>query len=193
MAWIWTRSVETETWGADLDDSATYPLCSSDESSSVPLDRKLGIPVFRSTTGLKKFRKFHCPPFSIHTVVDRAWRDIILQYVPASRIQFFPVRLVARGETTEEFSWVIPFDRVNCIDIEHSEITDKIEKPGVYTIFHMDRFCHLPTCMGDKHLARDKRMLSHLLVSDELKDALCATGESSMFRKPEDMTGSYSL
>ena len=39
-----------------------------------------------------------------------------------------------------------------------------------------------------EHLARDEQQLSHVLVSDELRDALAATGESGMFAQPESVS-----
>ena len=105
---------------------------------------------------------------------------------PQNRVQFYPVRLIARGELTEEFSWVIPFDRVRCIDMEHSEILDMTEKPGYLRIWKMGKFYHIPGCLGGQHFARDEYKLRHLLVSDELKAALEATGEGNLFHKPEE-------
>lgn len=186
MCWLWTTDAEYLTWGADIDYGATSPLSSSVELSDTPVDPKSGTAVYRSTSGLKRFRKFHSPPFSPGIVADKLWQEIVLKFVPADRVQFYPVRLIARGEITEEFSWVIPFDRARCIDIERSEILDMTDKPGYRYIWDMGRFYHVPGCLGGLHLARDEYKLSHLLVSDELKEALAATGEGNLFHKPEE-------
>ena len=186
MCWLWTTDTDYLTWGADIDYGATYPMGGDEALSDTPVDPNSGTPLYRSNSGLKRFRKFHSPPFSPGIVVDKLWQDIILKFVPADRVQFYPVRLIARGEATEEFAWVIPFDRVRCIDMEHSEILDKTEKPGFLYIWKLGKFYHIPGCLGGLHLARDEYKLHHLLVSDELKAALEATGAGNLFHKPEE-------
>jgi hypothetical protein len=193
MCWVWSLPKEYLKWGADMDYGATFPLSESDCCSAVPLALGANRPVYRSNVGLKRFRQQHCPPIGICATVDRTWQDIILKFVPQSRIQFFPVMLIARGEVTEEFSWVLSFDRVECIDVKRSQITERIEhKDGGFSIMEMKKFYHLPTCLNGLHLARDVHLENHLLVSNELKDALSATGESSTFLKPEQMEHHYS-
>jgi hypothetical protein len=151
------------------------------------LDPAIYRPVFKSRTGLKKFKKLHCPPMYGMPAVDAIWRDIILKFVPQDRVQFLPIRLIARGEVCDDYFWPIVMDRVFCIDPEKSTITQKLQKPDRLIIFGVSKFVHLPDCLGNLHLARDARMSSHLLVSDELKEALAATGEDSMFYRPEDV------
>lgn len=186
MAWVWHRSKENSEWGAVIDYEASAPMNSSEDYSSEPLDPKLR-PVFRSSTGLKKFKKYHCPPIWVTPAVDHIWKEIILEFVPVDRVQFLPIRLIARGEICDDFMWVIPFDRVRCIDTIKSDITRKMDKPDITYIFGVRKFIHKPNCLGPLHLARDEQMLSHLLVSDELKDALSASGEDNMFYQPEDV------
>jgi hypothetical protein len=137
MTWVWLPPPENNSWGADLDFKLSYPLSGGDSWSDVTLDDTV-LPVYRSRIKLAKFRAFHCPPFSTSVVIDKTWQDIILEYVPRDRVQFFPVRLFAGDGVTDEFSWLISFDRVECIDIANSEIIDKVEKPGVYRIMKME-------------------------------------------------------
>ena len=120
-------------------------------------------------------------------VVDEVWKRIILQFVPKDRVQFYPVRLTARGEICDDFMWVVPFDRVECIDTQKSKFTtiDKNEERTWY--FGLEKVVHKPGCMKGLHIARDTHVNSHLLISDELRDALAATGEDSMFFRPEDL------
>lgn len=191
MTWIWLPPEEDNIWGANMDFAASYPLSGSDCFADTPLDETTGIPVYRSSAKLAKFRKLYCPPFETNVVVNKVWQEIILKFVPRDRVQFFIVRLFAVDGVTDEFSWVIPFDRVKCIDVEKSEITDKIEKPSVFRIMHMNRFYHVPGCLGDKHLARDLRLNRHLLVSDALREALCATGQCDVFHRAEDLPNYY--
>jgi hypothetical protein len=174
-----------------LDFEVSYPLDDGSSWSDTALDASTGTPVYRSKSKLAEFRQYHCPPFSAAIVIDEVWREIISRFVPSNKIQFFPVRLFARDGVTDEFSWVIPFDRAECIDIKKSEITNKIEKPGLFYVLNMKTFYHVPGCLCGKHIARDKHMESHLVVSDTLKEALCTTGQCDVFRKPEDMSDYY--
>jgi hypothetical protein len=163
------------------------PLHGGEYLGDQRLDPAVYRPVFRSRTGLKKFKKLHCPPIYVTPAVDAVWRDIILRYVPEDRVQFLPIRLIARGEVCDDYFWPIVMDRVYCIDPKKSEITRQLRDEKRFFIFGVKKFVHVPGCLGELHLARDARMDSHLLVSDELKDALSATGEDSMFYRPEDV------
>jgi hypothetical protein len=187
MAWVWGFSEETDEWGADIDYPASLPLHGTEYLGDQRLDPAIHRPVFRSRTALKKFKTLHCPPIWVSPAVDAVWRDIILKFVPEDRVQFLPIRLIARGEVCYDFFWPIVMDRVFCIDPEKSDITQKLRKGEKLLIFGVKKFVHIPGCLGKLHLARDARMNTHLLVSDELKEALSATGEDSMFYRPEDV------
>lgn len=187
MAWVWRHPKEDDEWGADLDIRLCPPIKGTEHLGYKRLDPDIYRPVFKSKTGLKKFKKLHCPPMDGTTAVDAVWRDIILKFVPEDRVQFLPIRLIARGEVCDDYFWPIVMDRVYCIDPEKSTVTQKLQKPDMLIIFGVSKFVHIPGCLGNLHLARDARMNSHLLVSDELKEALAATGEDSMFYRPEDV------
>ena len=145
----------------------------------------------RSRASLKRFKKLHCPPIDTNPTIDKVWQDIILRFVPADRVQFYPVRLIARGEICDDYSWVIPFDRVRCIDLTRSDIGEggkvtSLKDSSLTLVFNVRKYVHKPGCLGDKNLARDEQDAPHLVISDELKEALAATGEDSMFFRPED-------
>lgn len=187
MAWVWHSPKEVGSWGADIDYVLSAPLSDVDSFSSVPLDLSRGRAIYKSRSEIEKFTRLHCPPIGIYPVVDKVWQDIILRYVKPNRVQFYPVRLVARGKVCDDYSWVIPFDRVRCIDTQRSKISRKIEKPNITLIFGVEEYVHVDGCLGKKHLARDEQQTDHMVLSDELRDALAATGESSMFYRPEDV------
>lgn len=187
MVWVWRHPREDDEWGANIDYEASKPLTSYEYLRANWVDPATHRPVFRSQTGLKKFKMLHCPPIWVAPAVDAVWRDIILKFVPAHRVQFLPIRLIARGETCDDYFWPIVMDRVCCIDPEKSVITQQIKDEKRFIIFGVAKFVHVPNCLGNLHLARDARMDSHLLVSDDLKQALSATGEDSMFYRPEDV------
>lgn len=184
MTWVWERPQEDWTAWFDFSSESNLGL---EQFSTVPIPLGSVKPVFRSKTSLKKFKKLHCPPMAPDSVVDDVWERIILQFIPRDRVQFYPVRLIARDEICDDFKWVIPFDQVECIDIKKSRFTtvDKTANPPIY--LGLKKVVHRPGGMGKLHIARDVNLESHLLVSDELRDALAATGESSMFYRPEDL------
>jgi hypothetical protein len=187
MAWVWTPEFDDETWPAEFDDEASVPLLGHEYLSEQLLPENSGTPVYRSKSDVRKFRSLNCIPTEAGIIVSRLWQDIILKCVPANRVQFYPVKLVARGEETMEFSWVIPFDKVACVDLKRTQITNCVDQPGLFAIISAENVCHTPNCMGDKHLARDAHWMSHVLVSDALRDALVATGQD-VFKRPEELT-----
>lgn len=187
MAWVWNSTKESDNWGADIDYEQSAPFSEIEAWSDIPLALDSGRAIYRSRSSLKRFKQFHCPPIGTKAIVDHVWRDIILKFVPANRIQFYPVRLVARGEICDDYMWVITFERARCIDVKRSIIVRKVESAERTVILGVEKFVHHDQCLGKLHLARDVELTSHLLVSDELKDALSATGESSMFYQPEDV------
>lgn len=187
MAWVWDAPKQDDHWGADLDIRRCPPVKGTEFLSDRWLDPSIYRPLFKSQTGLKKFTELHCPPMGGIPAVDAVWRDIILDFVPKDRVQFLPIRLIARGEVCDDYFCPIVMDRVFCIDPERSTITRQIKDETRFFIFGVSKFVHIPNCLGKLHLARDTRMSSHLVVSDELKEALAATGEVSMFFRPEDV------
>jgi len=187
MAWVWRHPKEDNDWGADFDLQASPPMRGTECLGNTYLDPAVYRPLFRSQVGLKKFKALHCPPFGVYTVVDSVWKNIILDFVPADRIQFLPVRLVAHGEICDDYFTIVIFDTAYCIDPEKSWITQSLKKGEKLFIFGVAKFVHLPNCLGDLHIARDYRMSNHIVVSDALKEALASTGEDSMFYRPEDI------
>jgi hypothetical protein len=188
MAWVWKDPIEFLDMSANIDDEASGLNASYAYLRDQWVDPTICRPIFRTRSKLEKFTKLHCPPIWVAPAVDGAWRDIILKFVPEDRVQFLPIRLIARGGAiSDDYFWPIVMDRVFCIDPEKSTITQQLRKGEKHFIFGVSKFVHIPSCLGKLHLARDARMDSHLLVSDELKEALAATGEDSMFYRPGDI------
>ncbi|WP_373476855.1 hypothetical protein [Sphingorhabdus sp.] len=79
------------------------------------------------------------------------------------------------------------FDRRICIDVEKSRVGRKIVKDGLTMIFGVSGIVHHPDCLQGSHMARDLQLLSHVVISNELKEALAATGEDSVFKVPTGM------
>ncbi|TPK59210.1 hypothetical protein FJ546_22235 [Mesorhizobium sp. B2-4-19] len=185
MAWVWYDRIDTDFEPAQFDYNS--PVRIADTLSSLPIDIALGRPLFRAKSKLENFEKLHCPPTGDPPAVDLLWQEIILRFVPQELVQFFPITLVARNGETQKFSWVLPLSRVRCIDPNRSDVTSKIEKPGITLIISCNHYIHYENCLGNIHLARDEQQLNHIVVSDQLRDALAETGESSMFFRPEQV------
>jgi hypothetical protein len=186
MAWVWSYTRESLKFGAKFDYEASAPMANIEHLSSRRLDETT-IPVYKSRSPLRRFMNYHCPPLGGEPVADAVWKKIILKFVPKERIQFYPIRLIAGGEICDNYMWVIPFDRVTCIDLNKSNVVRKIERDDLTMIFLVKDIVHYPNCLGGLHLARDRQKETHLLVSDELKEALSATGETGAFYRPEEV------
>jgi hypothetical protein len=183
LSWVWRHPKEIVEFGADFDYKKSLPATGYEIFSETPVDPAL-LPVYRSNSGVKRFKAMHCPPFSRQPIVDSVWRDIILSFVPKDRIQFLPIRLIARGQICDDFMYAIPFDRRLCIDVARSNVGRKVEKEDLTIIFTVRDIVHHENCLDGIHMARDLQLTSHLVISNELKVALSATGEDSVFCEP---------
>lgn len=192
MVWIWRSPRETLDFGA-----VDYGFDPQPEVKGFTKFAREPITIatrgiFRSRNSLKRFKSLHAPPTSTTITVDDLWKNIVLDFVPADRIQFIPARITGRGgETCDDFFVMIPFDRVIGIDKHKSEIRRMIENEHGTHIFSIKKLVLLPDCLGDLHLARDKQMDSMLLVSDALKEALSATGQDSPFYSVEEYNDQF--
>lgn len=180
QTWIWYKPSEILDFGTTFDYKASLPATGYEIYSDKPVDASLR-PVYKSRSSLKRFKALHCPPFSDQPIIDTTWRDIILKFIPEDRIQFLPVILNARGETCEDFMYAIPFDRRICIDVTRSNVVRKTEKDGLTLIWQVRDIVHHENCLAGSHMARDPQYFHHLVISNELKEALAATGEDSVF------------
>jgi hypothetical protein len=185
--WIWDSAREVSDFGANMDYLASSPADGLEQFSRVPVDNKLH-PVYRTQNALRRFRKLHSPPFIGGVpIVDQLWQDIILKFVPHDRIQFLPVQLIARGETCDDYCCMIAFDRVRVVDLEKSDITRKIEKPGITYVFGIKNIILKDDGLNGFHVARDEQT-KHLLVSNALKMALSDTGQDSVFYTAKEIS-----
>ena len=150
------------------------------------LDQNYIRPIYRSQNALRRFKALHSPPIGSPPIVDNPWKKIILEFVSKDRVQFLSIRLIARGEICDDYFTLITFDRVRAVDLEKSDVTRKIEKPGITYVRGMKNIVLKENGLKGLHLARDEQS-DHLLVSDELKRALSATGQDSVFYRPEDV------
>jgi hypothetical protein len=188
MAWVWYARLDTDL-EAEFDPSS--PVHRSEALSDAPLDLTRGPAKYRSTAPVDRFKALHCPPVGPQPAVDEVWQSIISKFVPTDLVQFYPIELKARGGVCRRFSWVIPFSRVRCIDPLRSDVTIKEEKPTITYILDANYYVHLENCLGALHLARDEQQKTHIVLSAELRNALAATGESSMFYTPENLPLTY--
>lgn len=186
MVWIWRSPREFVEFGAVNYGFDPVPDVKGLAEFATERIKIRTYATFKSRYSVKRFRNLHAPPTSTTVTVDRLWQEIVLSFVPADRIQFIPARIIARGEICDDFSVMIPFDRVLGIDKHRSAIRRMIENEHGTHIFSINKLVLISDCLGKFHLARDRQMDSMLFVSDELKDALSATGQNSCFYSVDD-------
>lgn len=191
MVWIWDMPREYYDVDADF-----YGFEPDPDVRGLPQFARESLPpgtraIFKSRYSLKHFTKLHNPPVS-PVSVDRLWRDIVLQFVPPDQVQFVPARITARGQPCDDFFVMLPFDRVIGIDKHRSAISDMLETEQGTKIFGIEKVVLLPNCLGGLHLARDNQAVTFLYVSDELRNALAATGQDSPFYTVEEYNREHS-
>ncbi len=185
MTWVWY--FQSGANAAEFDYKSPIPVYETFWGR--PLDPARGPARFRAHHSyFSDLQALHCPPVNEGPpLVDDVWRKIIRKFSPEDRIQFYPATIRSKAYHIEKYSWIIPFDRVRCIDINRSHVTSKIDKPNITLIYSCDFYVHIPSCLGTSHIARDEQQTGHLIVSDQLHDALAETGEASMFYRPQDL------
>ena len=182
MVWIW-RWPKSSEFDADFYGFSPAPGSDPREltefaQSPLPLGTKA---IFKSKFSVKRFADLHCPPTLTIPTVDGLWREIILNFVPEDRVQFVPASISAKGGVLDIFSVLLPFDRVVAIDRQKSHISNMVENVHGTFIYSVKKLALLPNCLNGHHLARDAQMRHLLLISNELKEALSATGQDDPF------------
>lgn len=189
MAWVWFSRLDTPFRPAEFDHSS--PVSMLDSMSSSPINPEKGPAIFHTKSTIKSFEKLHCPPVGNPPAVDKVWQDIILQFVPKNQVQFYPIEIHGKDGVSHKFSWVIPLICVRCIDIDRSDIVSSVVKSDITYVISAKYFVHHQGCLGGHHLARDEQKSTHIVLSDELRNALAETGESSVFFRPEKIPTIY--
>ncbi|PSJ51075.1 imm11 family protein [Kumtagia ephedrae] len=96
-----------------------------------------------------------------------------------------PVTVRAKGGDVLRFSFARTLIHRPCLDVERSDIDSWI-MPGV-RIMDARLLVFKPDCLGDDHFVRDT-LIGEMLVSEQLKDALLATGDPGLkFVLPKDV------
>lgn len=75
MTWVWKYPRETAEFGADFDYHASLPISGGAFYNAKHIDPALR-PVYKSRTGLKKFKMLHCPPLEDSVAIDPEKSDI---------------------------------------------------------------------------------------------------------------------
>ena len=185
MAWVWWDRYS----GFKLRFESKSPIHISDVWRLREKDVGQRRGLYRANVTVSKLERTHCPYVEGNKppVVDDVWKAIIRDFVPKERVSFIPLDIQCKDGISDRYWWVNAHDSVRCIDPDRSDIYSKIEKPDITLIFGADLYIHHDNCLGDKHLAYDEQMSTHLVLSDALRDALAATGESSMFFRAENL------
>jgi hypothetical protein len=188
MVWNWHMSESSGFKEAEMDYKASAPYEGYEWMSTRPLPVGEAKPIFKARASLEKFECLHCPPIGTSPVIDKAWQSIVSKFVSSEQVQFFPIRLIAKGGQTDKFSWLVPLVETEIIDVKKSKIRRQSRAlDGSLLIWDVDEFVYLPDCLQGLHMARDVHLSGHIVISDELRDELAATGEDTMFYREEDI------
>ncbi len=137
-----------------------------------------GKAVFGVRFGPKRVEALSCLPPT--PLIDDKLRKIVRKFVPDDEVFFYPSELHMRGgEITPRFKVLIPLISHICIDEEQCEGIGRFE----HSLDHVSGWRtakHLPNCLKGHHMVRDLIYPGHIVISDELKTALEATGDPGL-------------
>lgn len=144
------------------------------------------VAVVKINAVLSKISKYASLPNSAMVpIIDRRLADLLTKYAQRD-IQLFRVRVIAKDGDSDEFSILNVTNKVTCIDHKKSEYS---LVPGSQQIMSFRRLEHLDGCLLSHSLARDSEYLSHLLVSDELGNAIIAAGFKGLaLQRPNEIS-----
>ncbi len=126
----------------------------------------------------------HClPNVERCPLIDAMLQEIVGRFADGD-VQFMSVTVRAKDGDVTRYAYARPLNRIPCVDMEKSDITDWIV-PGKDILF-APRVVFRPDCLGDRHMVRDS-YTRHVLVSDVLKNALMATGDKGLFFTPPEI------
>ncbi len=115
-------------------------------------------------------------------LIDDTLRKIIAR-LAGDDVQFMSVTVRAKDCGVTRYAYARPLHKARCVDLARSAITEWIVPNDA--ILFASRIVFRSDCLGDHHIVRDS-YTSRVLVSDELKSALMATGDKGLrFTPPE--------
>lgn len=99
----------------------------------------------------------------------------VVQRFAGDMVQFVPVSVRTKDGPVERFRFARPLLNLPCVDLEKTEVIDwGFQRRW---ISRAKLLVFKPDCLGGRHFGRDT-YTSHVVVSDELRRALLATGET---------------
>lgn len=108
----------------------------------------------------------------------------ILRATAIHDFQELPAKIIAGQTEITEYRVVNVTSVVNCADLDRSQYS-RIQ--GSDRILKFSTLRHMPDCMGSHHIARDGQYLSHIVVSETLRERFVAAQIRGVrFRFPEE-------
>ena len=197
QTWVWEATWQDEdqmpVWAEYDDLNSTVDsadLMFNEDTLSHPRDWT-GKAILRCRFGLKRINSLSClPNTNASPLIDRLLQKTLLEYVGNDRVYFYPAEVKARDGITNKFNFAIPLLSVTCIDLENTKGAGRFEHSEPNELWGFRTAKHLPHCLGGNHFVRDKVYTPHVVVSDELKTALLASGDPGLaFHKIEEFYG----
>lgn len=185
-AWIWTLPPE-----ANALPFADYEHRSIIGSAEIITTRWISEPqpgaveVLLSQTNAARLESVGCLPSSARCpLLDKTLASIVRRFA-IEVLQLVPVVVRTKDAEVTRYSYARPLVSLPCLDAEKSDIDDWII-PGEI-IMDARLLVFTQDCLGPHHFARDS-YTSHVVVSEDLKNALLATGDKGLyFCRPEDV------
>lgn len=183
MSWIWRNPPEPNrlpyAYFADVESIIpSYQIVSGERlMQQGPAD----IVVKMTRRKAASLDSLHClPNVERCPLIDAPLREIVARFA-GDEVQFMPVTVRAKDGDVTRYAFARPLNKIPCVDLAESEITDWIVPDK--DILFAKRVVFRSDCLGDRHIVRDS-YTSHVLVSDALKDALMATGDKGLHFAP---------
>lgn len=189
MNWIWVTAFDAKGIPVASFNHSISRVSSSDISIGIqPLADVIATDVVLSLTRFKsqKIHRMHTLPNLVSCpLVDKKLQEIIKLFV-GLEVQFVPTLVRTKDADVFRFSYARPLVEKRCVDLERTKVDHWIIPNEAFV--YADFLAFKPDCLDGKHLVRDT-YTSHVVVSDELKDALMATGDKALrFERPEDLS-----
>lgn len=190
MPWIWNSPDEDKVpVYAEYDD-----LHSSLDGSRVlddkPLPADAGVAIFRVRRfKSRRVRELACLPTTASApVINKELASVLFRCAEPAEAQLYPVRVHTPDAVINDYSFVIPLNRLVCTDVEKSQITFWIIPSKSAHGYKSLQF--FPGCLGNLAIARDD-VTGLVVVSDQLRNALLGTGDNGLAFTAPERTSSY--
>lgn len=132
-----------------------------------PLPTPLEQPSIRFDATLGELSKFDCLcSNAMIPLVNFSVAEALMK-ICSDEVEFIKTKVTGNDGVLDDYLILNATRKVYCIDRDGSEYTSV---PGTDRIMSFRKATHLENCLGEHKIARDTEYLSHLVVSDVIKE-----------------------